>query len=461
MAIRNKNRRWSVLITGIIILAGCVEHGSNKTSNNAIKMDTIISSKINMNILASVTWGNGEDQLEPFIKDAPSFGYVSDEQKRKTYSGVLVKADEIGGVHIMKEYINNDVTGLAIAVIHFSPAGQFTGKTIVPQPEETALEHRKLIDYAGDSENNVYVLELLSLTGEKYENRLLKINSKGEILWDVRGEYADEAIDFKKLKGTFSKIMLTEGPKLFIVPYTGKHSIAEIDTRTGNALEAYALNEGNDNRIYINDNGKIARAFSNFSRDELFFGFYNTATKTETDKKDTARFWGDMTGFDNNDNAYSYTWYNGFRKLSPGGAILNEFLARDVIVRNDDQSVYTNWMSTDSLFVTCYKSSGKTIMYSFKINLLAAAPSTKENFRLVHVDQTGNFYFHTGEAPGNAGKIIVVSESGAIVKEMLPPFDLFTIESNFHFNNIHIDPKGNIYLPITDPKGIKIVKFSF
>lgn len=466
MAIKNKNIFSPCIIPALLLLVSCGEPGKQKNNSDIkpIKMDTLISSMTKIQIAASMGWGNEKDKVAPILNDAPSFGYTSDAQKRKTYGAVYVKSDEKGGMHIMKQYINYDVSEENdIPVAHFSPEGKFIGKTALPQLKETGIISRRIFDYVADSENNIYVLEGLTFSDGKYQNRFVKINSKGEIVWDTRGEYSESELNFEKLKGAFAKLLLNNEPGLFIVPSAkfGWHAIAQINTETGKTAQTYSLNEGNDNSIYINDNGQLARAFFLPEQNELFYGFYDTNSKTEKDEKDSSRFWGEMKGFDNNDKAYTYTWYNGFRKLSVNGSVEQELLIRDVIVRNDDQSIYTNWVTKDSLFVTRYKPTGQIIKYTIKIPGISQTLTSDDNYRLVHVDEKGGFYFHTGEAPGAPGKIIVIAESGEIVKEMLPPFDLFSIESNFHFTNIHIDPKGNIFLPVTDPQGIKIVKLNF
>lgn len=465
LKLKNKNMFICYLCIGWITFSACYgteKRDSIKKNFIPVKIDTIVSSTVKMNLHASVVWGSGIDQIEPAIQKAPFFGFVSPEQVRKTYDGVFVKSDEKGGIHLRKIYINYDVTKeKSIPIVHFSPDGKFSKKTEVPLLNEPGLLFRGIYDYVCDSENNIYLLEALSFK-DSYVNRLVKIDSDGKVIWDIRGDHSDTLIDYGQLQGVFGSLLLTDGTRLFLVPYPGegRRSLAEININTGKIKKTYYFSGGNTNRICINDRGKVVRSFYNPELRELYFGFYDTDSKKETNNVDSSRIWGDMIGFDNKDNAYTIS-YNGFGKMGADGHLKAKLLIRDVIVRKDDKSVYTNWVTKDSISVIRYYPSGKILKYSFERPAKKSPEEAYDNYRLAHVDKTGCFYYHTGEVPGYAGRIVVISEKGEIVKEMLSPFDLFSIESHLHQMEIHIDTKGNIYLPVTDPEGVKIVKLSF
>lgn len=416
--------------------------------------------KVRCTVQTAILWGENAENIKSHPVDAPSFGMMDTAQMRKTHTGVCIRLSSTGTMHLMKQFADNDITNeKEVVVWHFSEDGKYLGRTLLPEPAVKDMVQRKVVDYVVDKDVNIYLLEMLS-SGGKSMYHLSKSDVKGKMLWEIKGTHSVGRLDMNTLEGVFSRIFIDDRSRLYVLAGGQSSAIGEFDGRTGKMMNVYALSEGNTNGVAFNQHNIIRNVYVAKNR-EYALSLFDLSGSSEKTIGDKAGVYNNLVGADKQMNCYTYTSYSGFKKISPEGSVIAELPIRDVVIRADNKSVYTNWKSADTLFVTSYSVKGEITTYIIKLPPEQNGSGATNNYRLVKVDAENRFYFHTNEAPMQAGKIVVFSDKGTLEKEILPPFDLFAIESNFDFTNQVTDGNGNVYMPVTDPEGIKIVKLTF
>lgn len=429
--------------------------------NSEMPVQTTNEMNTRCSVFASIPWGELPPNISPTMLEEPSFGMVDPQQVRGTYAGVRIKTDASGGVHIVKQYPCSNITKeKTVPVYHFAGAGVLTSYTYIPRLD-VAVEKRNFIDYVVDPAGNTYVLESICLSGAKCINRLLKVTPDGAISWEKQGDYSETHLDYAFLKGVFGKLYLDATDRLLLSPEMRDKSIGEISPTVGTIRKIHSLPFETNGKIFVNSKGTITKDVYSQEKSLFHYIVYDISTGGSHIVPDRARAFVDLFGVDDNLTGYTYTWYNGLKLVSQTGRIIYHFPFKDVVVRNDDKTIYFSNVTNDSIQITRFSQSNAVQQWVIKPQGKYTVSADMNDFRLVHVDNQEQMYFHSGERPLSAGTVLVVSEKGEIRKEILPPFDLFSIESKFHYLNIQNDNRGNVYLPITDREGVKIVKLAF
>lgn len=447
---------------GLVGLSGCSQKENKKLSMTKIKnvKHETDRANINMSVIASIEWGVNKNQIEPIIDDAPSFGTVSKEQMRKAYRTLLFKTDEKNGIHIMKKYGLTPLTNeVQIPIFHIDASENSIKKTIIPKLNIKDAKHRVIIDYTADCENNIYILEVICFDNGECTQRILKVNPYGEEVFQIQKNFKTDEYNSRESNDFNGELKILSGSRLVYLSKHKQYSIMKFNSETGELIDKSSLEYGYTNSICINDDEQIARSFFNESKNEDYFGFYNSDAVIENEVKDSLGIFKSLIGFDNENIIFAIT-DKGIIKFTTFGKIQKKLYIRDIVVNNYDNTIYTNWESQNTLFITKYDFEGKP-----NLSMEISIPQTNNSFystnRLIYVDEENNLYFHSGESPGNLGKLLVFSERGKMKKEIRPPFDLFSLKSNCHFMFSQLGSEGEIYLPVTDPYGMKFIKISF
>ena len=76
-------------------------------------------------IVTSISWGEGMDKIRPHLLSVPSFGFVSQDQMRQSYSPLTIRLDSNNGIHILTSSNQDSEDDGYARIMHINPEGQF------------------------------------------------------------------------------------------------------------------------------------------------------------------------------------------------------------------------------------------------------------------------------------------------------------------------------------------------
>lgn len=416
-------------------------------------------------LIVSVPWGNDIQQIYPKLIDYPNFGEMSPEQQRKIYAPLRMKLDAEEGIHILNNGNRDIQNGENIFITHFTSSGNVQGKTPLPK-NQPRITNRRIIDFVVDQGLNCYLLEKFNLDKVDH-NRLTKLNITGEIIWQRVGNYSSSVNKFDEMNGDFNKFLIDHKSNLYLTSNTHPQLIAQIQPKSGNVAKIYSLRNGS-NKVFINGQSNILSTvyFPEQNKRGLYmFDFESGEEKTTIGGDELYGLLLYPFGIDNQLNCYVYqladdTNLPAIVQISLAGKIIHREIIKDLVVRPDDNTIFTHYIHNNTIEIVGYAPDGKVKQWSWKLPNDYSSDETN-NYKLIKVDEENKFYIFTGDKPGYLGKLLIFSENGNLEKEIYPPPNLLSLESSVQsFIYWQVDSEGRIYFPITDPSGFKVVRLN-
>lgn len=413
-------------------------------------------------ILISLPWGDEMQAIKPKLLDYPNFSNITLKQVRKIHAPLRIKLDASKGVHILNDNKDNIQNDNNIFITHFTSSGIWNNKTHIAK-NGSDLQERIIVDFVVDRESNCYLLEKIK-TNNYYHNSLIKTNVLGELLWQTEGSYSPELHDFRKLQGEFNKLFIDNQTQLYLTSANQPNSIAKINAANGNISIVYSLEKAS-NDIFVNDQGTILSPiyFPEQNRRGLF-AFYPAFDREEF-VIGNEELYGLLLypfGVDNRSNFYIYKLPSlnpipAIVKISFDGRILREQKIKDLVVSDNGNAIYSHYFHNSRLEITEYRSSN---VQHWSLTLPEKYSTDKSAiYKLIKVDENLNFYFLAGESPGQSGKMLKFSKTGYLEEQIYHSSDLLSLESSLQsFSYWQVDSEGNIYFPISEPSGFKLIK---
>lgn len=418
-----------------------------------------------MEIFVAASWGDGPDAIPLVLEDYPLFAEISPEQMRKVRAPVRIRLDSLGGVHMLADVPIRALKGAPISILHFDAEGKFLGKTPLLYLDRFDTNDLFILDYVVDADGSCYLLERIqSRHSNQSKNRLQKIGSNGEVQWSRTGPISKKEFEFRELKGTFKRLLMDGHSRLYLPATEHTGAIAEIDRDNGDVVQIY-ISDKFGSEVFMGAQATVVYVlyFPDLNRRGL--GFFNLAEQKSRYIVGGIELYGWLLypiGVDASSNVYAWS-DNAVARISPDGRIGIIAALDNVVVRSRDGVIFTSRLLSGNeqsqvVQVARYLPAGE---WSYQDLHLPKKLSSRHGggWRLIHVDELERFYVFGGEEPGQAGTLLIYSNNGDLQETKSSPQDLLLVESTLESHSFwDVDLHGRIYLPIIDPRGLKIVR---
>jgi hypothetical protein len=400
--------------------------------------------------------------VEPRLKGYPPFSHVSPDQKQEIFAPLRLRVDRTGGLHVLNDDYRDIENADDLRVTHFNPDGTGAGATPIPATPPGA-RGRRIDDFAVDPGMTCYFLETFT-AGERNNSRVVKVNPKGDVIWEAVTELACSDRDFLRFRGRLEKLFLDAQGRLYHASAFRPNQITEIDPGSGDTARMIDLHKGTEEKLFVTGAGDILRTIF----DEARGGYAMTARSAGSDKEQVTTGGPALHGllpfcFGVDDQKVVYAYSPATRaitRVSPRGEILDREPMLELLVQAGG-----DWVITHTLEEGVSEVSGRGPDGSTWRCALAIPPEYKQKAELARslilVDEARRSHLLVGEAPGSSGVLLVFSATGEL-KEAIDPAPalrpLMTSVAPFRF--WQVDGAGNIYFPLTAPDGFKVVRAS-
>ena len=420
-----------------------------------------MSNSSQLELLISIPWGNRPGEIPPAFEDYPSFSEVSAEQMRKVRTPFRISLDPEHGVHVLTEVPPLQPTETAIHIYHFGERGDWQGITPV-EIEDAHYCHIR--DYAVQSNCDCYLLERIRRgSSDESENRLRKITRDGTPSWSRVGTFSDREIDFRRLRGNYSNLLIDQGQRLYLPATESGCAIAEIDTQDGEVRAIYDC-ETLGPKTFLRAEKVYSVVYLPSEKKRALACFDMNRGQTELTLCDDDLFGWLIYPFGVDGSARFYAFRRPMiGQIDSSGLLLRKFPLDNIVVQPSTQDIYVSYLSTERegqavIKVDVHRPQGS--IESRQISLPSRLAEIKD-WKLIHVDEMDRLLIFGGEQPGCAGTLLILSKTGTLEKELSPPGDLLSRESRLEsFSYWQVDSEGRIYLPVTDGQAFRVIRLT-
>jgi hypothetical protein len=442
------DQRWKLVVILLICYLNC-DQIKTKNYFGIMKQDTGI-----YKLMVSISWGSNKDQIQPQFIEYP----VANEAvvpSRKQYAPILFRLGFSDDVHLLENGYYPIHGEEIINIVHFSNVGIFKSKT--PVPKDSSIIDRQIIDFFVDEDQNCYVMEMFKSIkdGHRY-NRLYKTNSKGEIIWQIAGAVNKITTNFKNLEGEFDKFLVSQSKSIFVSSDIQYSIMGKFSAEDG-AFEGDITFENGSKHTFIGKESQIVRV--SYFQEHQLRGLYSFDYKN----KKAEKFMGDSSlsemflyafGVDGLNNCYIYNTPT-LASISFAGEFNEIEKIENIIVPPTKDIIYTSYYFNNAVYIKGYQKGA--LPKKMKLDIDDASELKP---KLVHVDENSRFYILLSHPLQKGSYLLrIFSEEGILEKELVPSgkSDLqeTTLET-FPFWNV--DKIGQVYFPIVDQQGFKIVR---
>jgi hypothetical protein len=414
-------------------------------------------------LLVSIPWGNKEGEISPAFFCYPNFNDILPEQRRRVYAPHRFSLDVKRGVHVLSNDKCNLLGEIDGNIVHFSPSGDFSGKTSIPKDLDD-FKYRQIADFSVDADENCFLLEHFGIDNYSYQ-RLLKMDREGNVIWQINELASKGVFDCHKIEGDLEKVLIDRESNLYLTFTSRKDVLARVNSETGEIMEMIRV-ENAGNNVFINEDGSIMSVVYFEKQRRRGLSMLSPSSRVEKFTIGGSELFGLLLfpfGTDNHLNCYIYKVPNVYEhpavvKISFAGHVVDQQNIKDIAVRSGDNAIFTGCSDDSNMVIFGYFQDGsirrRVIEFPDVYSSLRAS-----NRKLINVDDSDKYYISAGEQPGDIDVLLVFSEDGELLEEIRHPEDLLGIESTLQpYSYWKVDGDGNIYLPITDPGGFKIVR---
>jgi hypothetical protein len=418
-----------------------------------------------LEIFAAAPWGDEPDAIPLVLEDYPLFGDVSPEQMRKVLAPVRLRLDAQGGLHALADAPLRNEDAAPVFIHHFDSEGKLLGKTPLHSAGRGPKDESFIMDYAVDADGSCYLLERTESQGTGgANNRLQKIGFDGGVRWSRTGPVSKDEFDLRELKGTFKRLLMDGRSRLYLPATEHAGAIAEIDRDTGDVAHVY-ISDKFSSSVFMDARGVVVYVlyFQDLNRRGL--GFFDPGQQRVASVVGGDELYGWLlypVGVDSSSNVYACK-DAAVARIAADGSINVIAELDNVVVRSRDRAIFASWLhssgeQTLAVRVTRFsrgeESSRRELPLPEELDALKGT-----GWKLIHVDEQERYYVFGGEAPGQAGTLLVYSKDGELEKTTSPPPDLLPVESRLESHSFwDVDTRGRVYLPVTDSQGFKVLR---
>lgn len=419
-----------------------------------------MTSNSRFEILISVPWGPGDNEIPPSFDEHPSFSEMSADQMRNVRTPLRIRLDNQHRIHVMPEVRPLQPTTTNSHIYHFSDQGKFVDSTHI---EIEVANYFHIYDYAVHPSGECFLLERIRRDlSEQTENRLRKIARDGTTLWKRVGLVSDEETDFHILKGNFTQLLADEDSWIYLPASDPECAIAQIDPVTGEVVAIHDC-EMLGSKAFLREGRVYSVVYFPSENRKALARFDLAGGQTEFTLCDSELF-GWLTfplGVDRSANFYTFL-QPAVGQIDFAEGLLRQQPLDNLVVQPSTQDIYLSYLSglvaQSVIKVEIHRHDGT--FESREINVPPRFAGVKD-WKLIHADEQDRLFIFGGEEPGSAGTLLIFSASGNLEKELSPPGDLLSIESRLElFSYWQVDADGRVYLPFTDQQGFGVVRLT-
>jgi hypothetical protein len=425
-------------------------------------------------IAARIGWGPGEHELaelmHPRLFKSSISGYGPPRLQRPLYG---VRLDAKGQMYILAATgtpISPEHPGLCLVTVGASNAI----RTRRIPAGATDSRSAQVLDFAPDEAGGVYLLEMVQAESGESLNRLRRVDPQGRQLWARTGSVDHHELDLTALRGELGYLR-GAADSVYVAPQSPQYGLARVDRDSGDI--GLAADVGADvGNLILGANGALY--FSQFRevagqqrRVVLHRGLsqeHEQVVLTEIQLLD------DLAGVDDLDRIY-VRLSDGFARMAADGRVEWHQRVSGAVDAFAEQAVYVCTRSESTgpggLEVQAWDVVGTAGEPRATLTLEVPAdawPTAGDVLTLVGVDR-GRFYLYGGETSLGPGLLLIYDADGRLQERASfdgEGFDalnarLLPIESRLGPPSTQqIDRHGNVYVPLADPTGFKILRWT-
>jgi hypothetical protein len=426
----------------------------------------------------SLPWGEGSLSIPhgPYPRLSLSGRFITDSPRMiRPLFGVRI--DKKHNLYVLFEIPQGaSATDKKYRALCFNENGDFTHQ--LEFTANTPGDTWQIVDFAADHQGGLYVLDFFETPQRELRHQLRRINAQGREVWHRVGQADQQRVDFQNFAGWFEYLLVPDENTLLLPTRNPQEGLASFDVNTGEVLTIYRWEE---------PAGKLVAG----SAHEVYYGRYLEDTSGRRQvviKRDLSthdreviesqvQYLHDLAGVDADGNIYPRI-HQGITRISPSGELEWQQLIYGLVVQQESQEIFicsrAEVVEKMMVFdVHQYSPSGAFMqMLTFRLSE-GELPKGQNSPHLIGVDTASQFYFYAGETEHQGGTLFVFNQAGELIRTLplhetdsngQPIFDkvnqaLLPIEVQTgppHL--IEVDPSANIYLPLSDPQGFKVIR---
>jgi hypothetical protein len=429
----------------------------------------------NPTLTFSLPWGTDAKSIPhtPFATMSLSGRFTTDPKRyiRPIYP---IRIDKQQNLYVMFELPQNSPPQQRkYRIMRFDYQGKLASQFDIGLNANNVGEVWNIADFRPDHHNGIYLLEIVEINNQ-FTHRLRRVNEQGKDVWVKTGEFNYRELDFNRLAGKLEYLVTPDENSLYLPVRSPKHGLASFNTQTGQLIASYNWNEEPEQPI-IDANQNVY--YSYITEDDKYtIHKHNLNTKKTELIKTDIELLHDFAQIDQDGNFYLKT-YQGLMRLSPKGKLAWQKSIYGLVVRKEDNHIFIcdqaeEINNTIHLEIEHYDNLGNKIQ-EFSFQLPKSALPDNYLPRLVHIDPKNQLYFYGGESDDQAGILFIFTSDGKLqsskslnlknqqgyvsfdqVNKELLPIETTTAPTSM----FEVDQLGNIYIPVSDPQGFKVIR---
>jgi hypothetical protein len=435
---------WNMML----ISCGSSEQREIKTLKIQENMDTVSSvlqAELHIENVFSFPWKEGNNSLNPSLGDRP-FASVTPNGKpmEHVYQPASFKICADGTLTVMNYKSNSQVSFL----YKHGDSGDFK-KINLSIPVS-------VFDFVLTNSNRLIVTGLADL-GKGMRYHLIIFNEKGNT--ELTADLTELNRNLKSVNksGDYINLLIDFNNDVYLVASAGNRVIP-VDVNTASlkpeikvdSLISWPIESIHSHKLFS----------TRYESKQFFFQSYDLQTGKISESGGHAYLKGLRTtslGFDRDGNEYVFIQgdNSGICMISPQPDPVKEIRMDAAYYRSSDSALFMSWRLKDSIIV---KRAGKNNAF-FKSFLLPDDLAKRKDgrFKISSVSQDGTCRILYMNGIDLAEQLLIYDADGQC---HIPTdkIERLQLESELHTEAIQVDPQGNLYLPITDPEGFKIIK---
>ncbi|NMO55372.1 hypothetical protein HH310_29840 [Actinoplanes sp. TBRC 11911] len=394
-------------------------------------------------VVLSVGWGDGPEQVPERLVAMPSFGAGGTRRLRPVFAlraepgeGMLVLADTQAGQGTRRFLRQHD--------------GRSTWLDLSPDLDE--IVGWRVVDFLPDGQGGLFLLELLEHGGGQWMNRVRHVDGAGDMIWSTTGPFDVQATDLTHLRGVITRLQKPAGGPLWVVPRATSAGLLALDPDTGWNLAIPRLDADIANLI-ITDRDQVlyARMIEADGERTMMLAETNLGTGETSFAPYPGEPLLDLVGNDDSGRTYARV-DDGVIRLDPRWRVRLHGAVHDPSTGMSTVAYGTT--EPNRLLITEHQRGGSPgPSWSLRLGQLGGASAT-----LIGVEHGPRFVLHVGGSARLAGSLVTVDNRGISRTSDRVADDLVAREHRLDLTQTVITPEGAVLAPLSSPHGFHVLR---